>query len=72
MATLSVVKFETPDGAAQALATIQDLQKQNLIQLLDAATVAGLLAPRNPRPNSYPIWRARVHWAVPSGACCSG
>ena len=33
MATLSVVKFETPDGAAQALATIQDLQKQNLIQL---------------------------------------
>lgn len=39
MAVLTVFKFETPDGADQALALVQDLQKQNLITLQDAAIV---------------------------------
>ena len=39
MATLSVLKFDTPDGARQMLNTIEDLQKQQLITLQDAAIV---------------------------------
>ncbi len=39
MATLSVWRFDTAEGAEGAVATLQDLQKQELIQLHDAATV---------------------------------
>jgi uncharacterized membrane protein len=39
MATLSAWKFDTPEGAADAEATLIDLQKQDLIQVHDAATV---------------------------------
>jgi uncharacterized membrane protein len=40
MATVTVVKFPTPDGAASMLQQIGDLQKQHLITLLDAAIVS--------------------------------
>ncbi|MGW8249535.1 MAG: DUF1269 domain-containing protein [Anaerolineales bacterium] len=39
MATLSVWKFNTPEGAQQALDKLTSLQKQQLIQVQDAATV---------------------------------
>jgi uncharacterized membrane protein len=39
MATLTAWKFPTPDGADGALATLEQLQKQELIQVLDAAVV---------------------------------
>ena len=39
MATLSVWKFETSDGAEQMLTKLQSLQKQQLIQVQDAAIV---------------------------------
>jgi len=39
MATLTAWKFPAPEGAEQALATLEDLQKQELIQVLDAAVV---------------------------------
>lgn len=39
MATLTVLKFETADGAEKALHVVQDLSKQNLITLHDAAIV---------------------------------
>lgn len=39
MATLSVLKFDTPDGAEQMLGTLESLQKQELIQIQDAAIV---------------------------------
>ncbi len=39
MATLSVLKFETPSGAEEALELVQSLQKQQLITLQDAAIV---------------------------------
>jgi uncharacterized membrane protein len=39
MATLTVLKFETADGAEKALNVIKDLNKQNLITLHDAAIV---------------------------------
>jgi len=39
MATLTVWKFDEVGGAGSALATIQDLQQQELIQIYDAAIV---------------------------------
>ena len=39
MAALTVWKFETPDGAEQALAKVEDLVKQQLITVQDAAWV---------------------------------
>jgi len=40
MATLTVLKFEDPNGAEQMLDKIKSLQKQQLIKLQDAATVS--------------------------------
>lgn len=39
MSTLSALKFDTPDGAEQLLETLEALQKQQLIQIEDAAIV---------------------------------
>lgn len=39
MATMSVFKFPTPNGAEAALEKLQDLQKQQLITIQDAAIV---------------------------------
>ncbi|MFL7892335.1 MAG: DUF1269 domain-containing protein [Anaerolineales bacterium] len=39
MATLSVLKFDTPGGAEQGLDLVKSLQKQQLITLQDAAIV---------------------------------
>mgnify|MGYP003573770778 CR=1 FL=1 len=39
MASLTVLKFETPEGAGQMLDKMVSLQKQQLIKLQDAATV---------------------------------
>jgi len=39
MATLAVLKFDTPHGANDLLATLADLQKQHLITIMDAAVV---------------------------------
>jgi uncharacterized membrane protein len=40
MATLTVWKFNTPEGADEAVATLEILAKQELIKLHDAATVS--------------------------------
>ncbi|WP_182112927.1 MULTISPECIES: DUF1269 domain-containing protein [unclassified Actinotalea] len=40
MATLTVWKFDTPEGAERAEAALFDLQKQHLIEIEDAATVS--------------------------------
>ncbi|MBP6471300.1 MAG: DUF1269 domain-containing protein [Chloroflexi bacterium] len=40
MATITVLKFDTPEGAQEMLDLIQSLTKQNLISLQDAAIVA--------------------------------
>jgi uncharacterized membrane protein len=39
MATLTVWKFDTPDGAAQAESTLIGLSKEELIEIFDAAIV---------------------------------
>jgi uncharacterized membrane protein len=40
MASLTVWKFDTPDGADQALAKVESLSKQQLITVQDAAVVS--------------------------------
>jgi uncharacterized membrane protein len=40
VATLSVWKFQDPAGAEAALSKLQSLQKQELVQVVDAATVS--------------------------------
>lgn len=40
MATLSAIKFNSVDGADKALTLLESLQKQQLIQVLDAAVVS--------------------------------
>jgi len=40
MATLTAWKFDTPDGAEQAVETLERLAKQQLITVHDAATVS--------------------------------
>ncbi|WP_282943845.1 DUF1269 domain-containing protein [Cellulomonas endometrii] len=49
MATLSVWKFETPEGADRAEAALIALQKQELIQVHDAATVSWEPGKKKPR-----------------------
>ena len=39
MGNLTVVKFQSPEGAERMLSTLEALQKQQLITILDAATV---------------------------------
>ncbi len=55
MATLTVLKFETIDGAERALYVLQDLSKQGLITLHDAAIVtwpAGKSKPKTKQMSS--------------------
>jgi uncharacterized membrane protein len=40
MATLTVLKFNTPDGAEQTATVMQELQKQGLVTIRDAAIVS--------------------------------
>lgn len=49
MATLSVWKFETPDGAAQAEAILIGLSKEHLINVYDAAVVEWQPGKRKPK-----------------------
>jgi uncharacterized membrane protein len=49
MATLSVWKFTTPDGAAQAESILVGLSKEELINVYDAATVEWQPGKRKPK-----------------------
>ncbi len=46
--TVTVLSMPTPDGAATALSVIQDLQKQQLIKVLDAAIVSWPVGKKSP------------------------
>jgi uncharacterized membrane protein len=48
MATVTVLKFTSPDGAAEALRVVQDLEKQRLIRLIDAAMVSWPIGKKSP------------------------
>jgi uncharacterized membrane protein len=49
MATLTVLKFPTADGADTMLGTIQSLQKQQLITIHDAAIVTWPAGKKKPK-----------------------
>jgi uncharacterized membrane protein len=49
MATLTALKFDTPDGAEKALNIIKDLTKQQLINLHDAAIVTWPQGKKKPK-----------------------
>jgi uncharacterized membrane protein len=49
MATLSALKFGTPDGAQQALSALEQLQKQQLIVIQDAAIVSWPQGAKKPK-----------------------
>jgi uncharacterized membrane protein len=49
MATLSVWRFDSPDGAGQAVATLEELAKKRLIVLHDAATVSWEQGAKKPK-----------------------
>ena len=49
MATLTVLKFPTADGAAKGLDVIKSLSKQHLINLHDAATVSWPQGKKKPK-----------------------
>src|SRR5262245_40689544 len=49
MANLVVLKFDTPDGAEKGLELAQSLQKQQLLQILDAVTVTRPEGKRKPK-----------------------
>jgi uncharacterized membrane protein len=49
MSQLTVWKFNTADGAATALAKLGELQKQQLIQVLDAAIVSWPQGQKRPK-----------------------
>ena len=49
MATLSVLKFDTPDGAGALLSKLEALQKQQLITIQDAAIVSWPQGAKQPK-----------------------
>ena len=49
MASLTVWKFQSPDGAAAALKELQDLQAKELIHVLDAAVVSWEAGDKKPK-----------------------
>jgi uncharacterized membrane protein len=49
MGTLSVWRFETAEGADQAVATLEDLSKQQLVTVFDAAVVTWKDGDRRPK-----------------------
>jgi uncharacterized membrane protein len=49
MSTLSVWRFDTPDGAENAVRTLEDLRQQHLITVHDAATVSWQPGDKKPK-----------------------
>lgn len=53
MATLTVWKFDTAEGAQEALNKLVDLSKQQLITFVDAAVVSWPEGKKKPKTNNY-------------------
>ena len=53
MATLTVWKFDTAEGAQDALNKLNELAKQQLIQIQDAAVVSWPAGKKNPKTHNY-------------------
>ena len=71
MATLTVLKFGSVDGAEKGLKLVEDLQKQALITLHDAAVVTWPTVHASRRPGKCPTCAGAGRSTAPSGACSS-
>ena len=56
MGTLSVWRFDTAEGADQAVATLEDLSKQQLITIFDGAVVSWKDGAKRPRTRQLHDW----------------
>lgn len=54
MANLVVLKFDTPDGAEKGLELAANLQKQQLLQIRDAAIVTWPAGKKRPKTRQHP------------------
>ncbi len=66
MATLTVMKFDRPEEAEQALETLKPLQQQQIIRVMDAAVVSW------PQDRQGPITRQQGISTVGAGALGGG
>ena len=72
MATLSVLKFDDPNGADRVLIALEGLQERQMITLEDAAVVRWPAGDKKPKTHQlHGTAGAGATWA-PSGAFCSG
>jgi uncharacterized membrane protein len=62
MATLVMLKFDTPDGAEKSLDLAESLQKKKLLQIVDGATVIW------PKGKKKPKTRQLTHLGTVGGA----
>jgi uncharacterized membrane protein len=60
--SLVVLKFDTPEGADQALALTENLQKQQLLELLDAAVVTWPSGNKRPKTRHLGDLTCRGAW----------
>ena len=71
MATLTVWKFNDPAGAERAAGVLEGLQRQELIKIDDAATVAWPPERKRPKTRQLHDLAGPARSRVPSGASCS-
>ena len=72
MATLSVLKFNDPDGADRVLVALQGLQERQMITLEDAAVVSWPQGDKKPKTRQLHSTSGAGATGAPSGASCSG
>ena len=71
MATLTVLKFPTAEGADQMIGTLEGLQKQQLISIQDAAIVSWPAGKKKPKTRQLNSLAGAGALRAPSGGCCS-
>lgn len=62
MATLTVWRFDTATGASQAIEKLGGLQKQQLVEIYDAATVSWPKGRKKPQINQAFNLVDNAHW----------
>ena len=73
MTTLTVWKFDSESGARSALQVLERLQKQELLQVVDAAIVSWPADRKRPKTKQlHNLTGAAALCRGRSGACCSG
>jgi uncharacterized membrane protein len=58
-ATLTVWRFDTPDGADDATHTLQELAREGLVTVVDAATVTWPTDRKKPRTRQYAMTKSK-------------